>query len=308
MDDHLCRERRIPELTLDFIEDLSALRRDALRRAGITLPSSIPAAEVLMLYHNVQRRLLSIRPRGVEWSREFSCPRSMRGGLTHLARKAQRGVTLNPHLSTRVRIADFDDGLFNDWGIYHFHLGRQIEPDGFVTRGGPLLFAAVTDDCFYCIDVRDHSSFASRGLLKIVWDNWKHLLERYRLPFDGDIDGPRYSDAEIARARRAGVSVCLTMDDGAVLRPPGGGISTSGRNPRVVRAAGDEMEIAAALERSVRESLPAIVDEASRRGVPLGARLRLTLRFDRGRPVAVSDEAQISIALPDPESLFSAAP
>jgi hypothetical protein len=38
------------------------------------------------------------------------------------------GDNLRPYQNTRLAKADFDDGLLNDFGIQHFHLGTAPHP------------------------------------------------------------------------------------------------------------------------------------------------------------------------------------
>jgi len=44
-------------------------------------------------------------------------------------------------------------------GYHHFHLGENIEPQGFATRTNDLLFAKVTREQFDVIAIFDHSVF-----------------------------------------------------------------------------------------------------------------------------------------------------
>ncbi len=124
--------------------------------------------------------------------------------------------------------------MLNDWGVHHLHISSQVEADGFVKRGGPLLFVAFRPDCAYFIDVFDHKSFHKERVLEILVQEW---------PNDGLIN-------EIKGV--VGISPQLTEDGRRSLRKnhigvafehagkvywPNGGLSAAGYSVDAVTAA-----------------------------------------------------------------------
>ena len=63
----------------------------------------------------------------------------------------------------------------NDWNIVHFHLSRRFRDDGFVKRSNYQIFAWITDDCIYMIQVYPHKAdflYCKKELLNIVERNF----------------------------------------------------------------------------------------------------------------------------------------
>ncbi len=80
------------------------------------------------------------------------------------------GADLLPHQSTRLETADFNDGMLNDFGIQHFHLGIGQHPTkhGFMARTEPVLFALVRDDDFYSLGCYAHGAWSETILLDLI--------------------------------------------------------------------------------------------------------------------------------------------
>ena len=171
------------EWSADFLgdwRDNMALHLDSL---GYTVPATDDAEKVFFKLRSVERRTVSIKPRAVFVSREFTCPSELVSGLEDLKRKVRAGDDVKPHLSKGIFNADYEDALLTDWGVLHFHLGQNPHKSitGLVERTGPVLFALVTDDAFYLIDVKGHGSWANKDLVEIVHRNWPHLIARFKL-------------------------------------------------------------------------------------------------------------------------------
>ncbi|NOQ25427.1 MAG: hypothetical protein GQ564_08695 [Bacteroidales bacterium] len=73
--------------------------------------------------------------------------------------KVRSGIELNPYQSKQSFNSDYDDGLFNDWGIHHLHLSNKLknESDYFMERSSKLLFVKFTMTKAYFIDIYSHN-------------------------------------------------------------------------------------------------------------------------------------------------------
>jgi len=165
-------------------------------------------------------------------------PQEITLGLQQLIEKAEYGQDLKPHLSTKIDDnPDYQDLMFYDWGIFHFHLGTNPDPkrQGFVERTGDLLFAIAHSPTarMYLIDIHPHQGgFSNQDLLRILEENWPEILDPYtinrgvELPYNA-------SDSEIKRLREAGIDPILQTPGGRVLTPIGGGITRDGNSRRI---------------------------------------------------------------------------
>jgi hypothetical protein len=116
--------------------------------------------------------------------------------------------------------------MLNDWGVHHLHLGTQIK-NGFVERAGPLLFARITDEYFYAIDVYDHHSWTNSEIVDTVHRNWPESVTRWVLQ---GVQGERLTDGERTALRKVHANAFFLTKDGTTYGPLGGGTMASGHN------------------------------------------------------------------------------
>ena len=191
--------------------------------------------ELLTAYYNATRRIVGAWPRTVHRASGFVVPRDpdQARALSTIEQKLQKGESVLPYLSRKIRDLSYNDLLFNDWGIHHFHLGTNIAEDGFVNRTGPLLYVVLGDTIdFYgkgntdahLLAVMDHSDFATQELVEILHENWPELPQ-FDMP---GVNGDRLSDTDIRRLRELHTNYCLRLRDGKSCFAPGGGITGAG--------------------------------------------------------------------------------
>jgi hypothetical protein len=190
--------------------------------------------ELIFDYFNFKERLISDRPRQVKIPRGFSCPPAHQEGLEHLLDKVRRGDSLFPHLSRQIDDPSFSDGMLFDWGIQHFHLG--LTPDQKKTRliqgTKEVLYAIVSDDCFYALAIEDHNHWADKDLLRIVRDNFGEIIEPYRA--NDIVPSERVDEIDRNQSRKAGLDAPITELDGKYYTRLGGGITSAKTSIRAV--------------------------------------------------------------------------
>ncbi|MGB6066385.1 MAG: hypothetical protein WBG50_16410 [Desulfomonilaceae bacterium] len=218
---------------LDFLSDLRHLATLELTMFGYPPSPSDDVDTVLGNLLNLRRRL----PRVIPWKMELSSevenktlPPAIQEGLTGFIEKARTGEDLKPYLSKGINDPSYSDLMFYDWGIYHFHLGKELERSGFIKRTNELLFA-VTDQpptTMYLVDIHPHAgAFANQDLLRILEENWPVIMDQHALQDVVELDyNP--SDEAIGRLRKAGINAFLRTPGGRTLAPMGGGITSAG--------------------------------------------------------------------------------
>ena len=98
---------------------------------------------VLMRYLNIMKRLPPVIKWKIEISQEIKEKKittKIKDGLDMFIKSAQSGMDLKPYTSTHILNADYADGMLNDWGIFHFHLGTKTGNKGFIKRTDEVLF------------------------------------------------------------------------------------------------------------------------------------------------------------------------
>lgn len=227
-------------IEIDFLADWILGIKRTLESEGYNLDATPEKEEIIINYFNLRKRMISAIPRKVIFSKEFSCPEDKKEGLDLIIRKATNGEDLTPHLHTKIKSdPHYNDPLLNDWGIHHLHLGAIIQPNGFVNRTGPVLFARITDDNFYLIDVMDHSNgnqpWAKQKLFEIIHSNWPESINHNIL--NGIEMNFHPSDKDRTKLRKGGVFIPTQLPDGTIYFPIGGGCATSGKSVEAFRQA-----------------------------------------------------------------------
>jgi hypothetical protein len=294
------------QVEADFKKDWADYLVAQLTELGCHVDPTREFHELAIAFFNALARRIHPTPREVLISREFVCPTKHRHVVDAIREKVERGADLTPHLSAAIeRHSDvdddlFNDGLLNDWGIHHLHLGTAPHPKypSFVVRTDDVLFARVTDEAFYLITVMPHRQWANQELFEIIHRNWPDSIRRFRLPGVVKID-PVWSNEAIPKLRKGGVMTMIQMKDGTVYRPIGGGITTSQVGAEVADRAGYYTHLVGWLERYVREHGSELVAQAAAEGHSLSSPLRLRfVAFMSGSALIIEDNSKVMFSIP----------
>ena len=250
--------------------------------AGYSDPTSAVDEDIVRAYLNVRRRRVSIRRRTVHKA-AYSVPFDLVEGEKKFLAKAKAGDDLRPHQSTRLEQSNYEDGMLNDFGIQHFHLGTTQHPTkpSFFARTDPLLFAMVREDDLYCIGCYGHGDWSRATLLDVIHENWPDTIAGYSL--DGLMLAHSYTDDEHERLRRADINIVTQRPDGTIHMGPGGGTTLAGTSIRDIRDLMSARQFCSKLESSVAVEVRKLVDEGK-----LATPVRLELKFvDRGAYISV---------------------
>jgi hypothetical protein len=214
---------------LDFKSDLYEQARSTLLAEGFGQAEVAAITDPMTVLFEYRRRQVAPLRRVVrESTRMGSNPQRLTfsSAIEEIKRLSNAGLDLSPYQSRRMEQAQFNDRLLNDWGIHHFHLGTSTDPDGYITRTGPLLFALVTADTLYLLDIMHHGSFVDVDLIEIIHGDWPEVIDswRYRAPEPA----PALTPEQRKNIRKNGVNVRVQVSDGTTYLPPGGGQMVSG--------------------------------------------------------------------------------
>lgn len=243
--------------TIDFIADYQEIITQELCSLGHPPQDEEDLDTVLTRYLN----LLLRRPPTIVWtvnqSQELEnkiIPQEITLGLQQFIEKAESGQDLTPHLSTQSDNPDYQDLMFYDWGILHFHLGTNPHPrrQGFVERTDDLLFAIAPSDTatMYLIDIHPHrGGFTNQDLLRILEENWPEILDRYELNGVTELSD-NASDSDIDSLRKGSMNTFIQTPGGRFLMPMGLGITGAGTSVVIRKQADDIRTYVCNLEKS----------------------------------------------------------
>jgi hypothetical protein len=280
-------------IEMDLYRDLAANFRQRLVDAGYAVPANWSDREIVYAWSNVRHRIPHVRPRRVHRSAEFTCPGKHAAGLAIVEDKLLRGETIHQHLSRRVNDLEYHDALLNDWDIQHLHLGTTYLPNGLIKGTGEILYCIIEPDDAYFIQVMDHHRFSEPELLEIVNANWPKLLVRVPL-----FAGTPPTAAKVKQSRAANVVSLITLRDGTVVAPRGGGCATSGHSVKATTSASHWGWLTDQWESMVRSQLNDLIADARQRNIDVPARIRFVLWENNNVWHAVAPELEGGLILP----------
>jgi hypothetical protein len=225
---------------LDFLSDLEKIILEKINKMGIKINYN-DIHELVMKYLNIKIKTIDKIPRQVFYSNELNSSilgKSYYNSIKCIEKKFENGDNINPYLSKFSIKPNSQDGLLNDWGIYHLHLSdsKDDPTDYFYSRSDFLLMLIVTPDSAYFIDVRPHSEsndpndrnfslWVRHELLEIVQKNWEFLISPHE--YRSVKSGKKLSKEDQLEYRKGGIIADVVIG-GKVYAPMGGGVTTAG--------------------------------------------------------------------------------
>lgn len=234
---------------MDFETDLVDIVTEYFHSEGICYIDDSDASDFAAMYFEMRIRRIDPKPRRVHFSNELN---DSLGELAHNSAANQcegakeawqavfrvrsqfvQGDRVTQYLSRKTCDSTFKDGLLWDYGMHHFHLSTQFVSPGLIRRSAYLLFAIVTDEDVFFVDVRKHSDpqnlqWVRQDLLWIVSSNWPEIANRYILR---GVTGSTMSDEEKRKLRKKNINSAPQLEGHAVA-PIGGGTTIDGSSIR----------------------------------------------------------------------------
>ena len=229
---------------MNLLNDLADIIKSQLADQGIRSPEDADIWSLTSRWLEMRIRRIEPFPRAVYLSDEIhhslgrlASSRDAKnleawGTVFYLRHAFQQGCSVIPFLTNRVDDTEKTDGLLWDYGIHHLHLSRKTGKDGFVERTDQLLFAIVSDEAAYFVDVRPHRDqgfeWVRQDLLVIVHRNWPSLIETRVLH---GVSGNTITDVEKKELRRKHANVVHGIG-GNGIAPLGWGMNADGYSTR----------------------------------------------------------------------------
>ncbi len=220
------------KLHADFKSDLLVMARKQLAANWSIETGQLSEGQILIGFFDSLRRRPSIRPRSLWIADYFRCPPEHEEGWKVLRSKVLDGKDLRPHLSKRHAQLNTLDGLLNEWGVHHLHLGTAISSGAstHVERSGPVLFARITEEYFFAINIYAHGDWENSSVLESLHRNWPDAIKQYRLR---GIQGEPLTEVQRRNLRRKNVQAATTTSDGTVYLAIGGVVLAVAIPPRL---------------------------------------------------------------------------
>ncbi|UZM12120.1 hypothetical protein LZV00_15305 [Pseudomonas kielensis] len=212
----------------DFEEDFLIFVLAELKKLNVDPPSRDLTACALLLF-KLERRCPIVVPRQTALATSFSVPADLQHGFDGLCSAIHQGDPLSPYLSRSTFSVDKADGLLDDWGILHFHLGTERLPNGLIKGTKIVAFGLVRPNCVYFLDTYPHGpghpdAWVREHLIHTIEVNWPSLLPTSINTVTPDALTPE----QRINCRKKSVNVTVTKLSGEVIFPPGGGVMCNG--------------------------------------------------------------------------------
>jgi hypothetical protein len=250
-----------PKLEINFKNDLRQVLLELFKTSGFLFNHKDSLENLMRQFLNWRMREIPAKPREVHISKElkYKLPEGqIARAFGKIMFNAATGGNLNPHLHKDLRNPGYKDLLLYDWGIHHLHLSVDPDPkhQGFLKGTKELLFARVDSSDFYCIDILDHEpirSFANQNLVRIMHNNWPHVIAKYRV-HEGIGLAQTVTNEDTHTLRTKHANTFVETPDGVIYFPIGGGCVASGMSITVVRGTDWLLNRFEVLEKSIKSN------------------------------------------------------
>jgi hypothetical protein len=208
------------ELVAKYIEAI----KKTLKGWGVNF-SGVRYGNIPYYFHDLILRIPTAKPRQVFLSDVIKSDPKKLQSIDFIKRKAEKGDDIWPHLSRGWGKLKNLDKLYNNWGVYHLHLGEDIEKHGYVSRTQKVLLLCISSDAMHFIDVRSHGEefpnlWYDIGIMNIILENWPDQLAGYRSLMTGH-NISASSIEEVRRYRDDNFNMPLILSDGNAYISPG---------------------------------------------------------------------------------------
>ena len=219
---------------INFQCDLIEIVKRYFSQAGISYKDGGDAGDFAARYFEMLIRRVMPVPRRVHFSRELddSLRRLTLESISEEREKTLEawnavfriwylpvsGGDLMPYLGKGIRDATTQDGFLWDYGMHHFHLSSGFEKPGVARRSDYLLFAIVSNEDAFLVDVRKHRDpeglqWVKQYLLRIVHRNWSEITSSRVL---NGIQGTILTDQQKKELRRKNVNTVTAVGEVAI--------------------------------------------------------------------------------------------
>lgn len=223
---------------------------------------SLGDQDCAITWQSWRRRIATPAKRRLRKAAIFNCPGHLHAGLLELETAFANGADIWPWQSKLIDRLPYEDGLYNDYRVLHFHLGTGKEACGYTNRTKELLFAIVDRADVYEIGIYRHGDWYELDILDIIDGNWPALLDRVTIR-SLDVSNCPSTREDVKALRQANVVSVVKLKSGRIVAPPGGGVATDGTSIEAVTSA----DYWAKLLRNGEKAIIASIQEQVQKGM-----------------------------------------
>ena len=193
--------------------------------------------------------------------RDFVCPPEYKDGYEILLNKMQLGERFSGHLSRTTKENENHDLMLYDWGIYHFHLGLEVEADGYIQRTSKLLYAFIDNNNIYLLGIFDHGKWNDQDLIEMIHSYYPWSIQSWLIDAKPEIVVTADARKDL---RDAKINTFITVSDGTSYMGPGWGYTAAGTSSKVRIYANDKHHECVKFEKDIIREIPNAVEHSWR--------------------------------------------
>lgn len=175
-------------------------------------------------YQRYKYRILSACQRQLIEAKNLDVPDKYSDAYAVIVKDIEEGKPLKKYQSRNLKKITYNDDMLSHWGIQHFHLGKDIEKDGFVKRTGDLLFIFFANQKAYVLGFFSHGDWCDLDIIETIHQNWPDELMHYR----GQKKGRVLTAEEYKILRQKNINTTIVVKDGTEYFGPGMGVMAGG--------------------------------------------------------------------------------
>jgi hypothetical protein len=175
------------DIEADFRKDIENMILEEikyLKKLGFQFDEKMSQDDIIIQYFNLIHRVPVQKSREIKKCTSFSCPKELKDGLSILEEKMKNGENLLPHLSRGIVDAtNRKDYMFYDFGLTHFHLGKNFLSENPLLIEGTkeIVYALLNDKDCYLIRIDDHGKWNDLSLLESLKKDFPEALEPFKI-------------------------------------------------------------------------------------------------------------------------------
>jgi hypothetical protein len=282
------------QLKSNFVSDWISILRDILENHWGYDTAGVADEHLPYVYFNAEKRRPDQRPRKIILSNTFKCPANLQTGWDRLQGLIETGQDITPNLSKLVKQLHNKDSMLNDWGVHHFHLGNNIKGE-FTERTGPLMFSLITKENFYVIGVYEHGAWADAEIIEIIHRSWPDEVAQYQI--QNIILATETTEQQRLTLRAKNTNSFVTVNDGTVYAPIGGGVVGAGYNIQAITSTDRQKSTLEALEKQLQSQLINIRDKLVEHGYSGESEVEAKLEITENEYIAILPKFGIAVTL-----------
>lgn len=205
-------------MKINLVEDY---KRNLITRAEndkfLRLLQNMSKEKKIIKYLEYESKLKFEGPHAIKKAQTLSTyPVKFQNSLLNIENIIKNGGDIKQYLSTSTVELQKYDRIFADWGILHFHLGKenskQFKGRKFAGRNNEILFAFMHNEIVYFLGIYKHKQWEDIDVLQDMYNNWPEIFGPFIIENE-KLSKFELNSAQLLERRKKGISSLIPLYD-----------------------------------------------------------------------------------------------